>query len=185
MTTGQPVRWSRAGDPEEIVFVPRRTDHPDAAALLDAFFQEQVGRYGFAESVDLDPDIYDEPNGLFVVVYQDDRPVGCGGCRRFEQRGDTFEIKKTYLIPEARGCGLGRQLLDMLEDAAVGWGARRTILETGVRNVAALRLFTSNGYVPIARYVASRDPEINRAFEKDLTGSSHRLTPDGVQQATV
>ena len=180
MTIGQPERCSRADDAEEVVFVARRTDHHDAAALLDAFFQEQVGRYGFAESVDLDPDTYDEPNGLFVVIYRGDRPVGCGGCRRFGQCGDTFEIKKTYLIPEARGCGLGRQLLDMLENAAFGWGARRTILETGVRNVAALGLFTSHGYAPMARYVASRDPEINRAFEKNLTDSSHPLTPDGV-----
>lgn len=185
MTTGYPDTRPHDPSPDDVVFVARRADHPDAAALLDGFFREQVGRYGWAESVDLDPDAYDEPNGLFVVIYRNGVPVGCGGCRRFEQRPGTFEIKKTYLIPETRGCGLGRRLLGILEGAAVARGARRTILETGVRNEAALRLFTSNGYTPTARYVAGRDPAINRAFEKVLKGSSVHLTADDAQQATV
>ena len=93
---------------------------------------------------------------------------------------------RSYLkIPEARGCGLGRRLLDVLEQTAIAGRARRIILETGVRNVAALGLFTGSGYTPMARYVAGRDPAINRAFEKILSGSSLHLTADGAQQATA
>lgn len=43
------------------------------------------------------------------------------------------------------------------------------ILESGVRNTAALGLFTRSGYRPMPRYVAGRDPSINRAFVKTLT----------------
>jgi GNAT superfamily N-acetyltransferase len=185
MTSGDFDARTYGDEPCSVEFVACRTDHPDANALLGAFFHEQVGRYGFAESVDLDPDVYAEPNGIFVVIYRGGSPVGCGGCRRFEPRGHTFEIKKTYLIPEMRGCGLGRRLLDLLESTAVNCGARRIILETGVRNQAALGLFASRGYMPMARYVTGRDPAINRAFEKILERPSPGLTADRVQRATV
>jgi len=185
MTTGSPDADLAGDGPSHVVFMAQRVDHPDATKLLGAFFQEQIDRYGFAESVDLDPEVYAEPNGIFVVIYLDGSPVGCGGCRRFDPGSATFEIKKTYLVPEARGRGLGRQLLEVLERAATARGARRIILETGVRNIAALGLFTGSGYTSMPRYVPGRDPKINRAFEKTLSDTSSDLRPDDVQQATV
>ncbi|TDO39013.1 ribosomal protein S18 acetylase RimI-like enzyme [Paractinoplanes brasiliensis] len=167
----------------DVIFAARRVDHPDAATMLNVFYREQVGRYGWAESVDLDPGNYEAPDGLFIVIYRDGVPVGCGGCRRFEPGSATFEIKKTYLVPQARGHGLGQRLLDVLEDTAERGGARRIILETGVRNDAALRLFTRNGYTPTARYVAGRDPAINRAFEKMMTRSPRTVTTEDAQSA--
>jgi hypothetical protein len=41
------------------VVLERRVDHQDAARLLRAFFDEQVDRYGFAESIDLNPAGYE------------------------------------------------------------------------------------------------------------------------------
>lgn len=43
---------------------------------------------------------------------------------------------------------------------------RAAVLETGVRNTAALHLFTSAGYLPTDGYVEDRDPAINRAFSE-------------------
>ncbi|WP_245603446.1 GNAT family N-acetyltransferase [Salinispora cortesiana] len=146
-----------------------RVDHPHAARLLRAFRDEQVARYGFADPVDLDPHTYSPPNGTFVIAYQGGRPVGCAGCRWYDRSIGVVEVRKTYLIAEARGRGLGRALLHRLESHAVGWGARRVILETGVRNTAALALFAASGYQPTAQYVPGRDPTINRAFVKPLT----------------
>jgi GNAT superfamily N-acetyltransferase len=183
MTTGNTDAPFHGDVQSDVVFVARRADHPDAAAMLGQFYREQIERYGFAESVDLDPDVYDDPSGTFVVIYRDAVPVGCGGCRRFEPDGDIFEIKKTYLVPEARGCGIGHRLLEELERIATARGAGRIILETGIRNNAALRLFTGNGYRPRARYVTGRDPAINRAFEKLLRRSPRALTVDDVQSA--
>jgi GNAT superfamily N-acetyltransferase len=138
--------------------------------MLRAFYDEQVGRYGFAEPIDLVPDEYAEPNGVFVVVYDGERPVGCGGCRWYDRNAGTAEIKKTFLLPEVRGHGVGRTLLSLLESQAAEWGAQRIILETGVRNAAALALFAASGFQPTARYVPERDPQINRAFVKHLAG---------------
>jgi GNAT superfamily N-acetyltransferase len=154
--------------PGEIAFAERTVDHPDAARLLAAFYREQLGRYGFADSVDLEHDDYSMPNGTFVVAYRGAVPVGCGGFRWYDRPAATVEIKKTFLVPAGRRQGIGHALLGHLEGTAIGWGARRAILETGVRNAAALSLFASSGYEPTPPYVRGRDPLINRAFMKAL-----------------
>ncbi|MEV6924547.1 GNAT family N-acetyltransferase [Dactylosporangium sp. NPDC051485] len=153
MTNDLPAPASCAEPAGEASFVRRPVDHPDAAWLLAAFYQEQQGRYGFADSVDLAPHEYLPPNGFFFVAYRHSRPVGCGGCRWYDRETATVELKKTFVAPGARGRGIGNALLTCLEDAAVASGARRVILETGVRNTAALQLFTKFGYEPAERYV--------------------------------
>lgn len=152
--------------------VERTVDHSDAVSLLSRFHQEQLGRYGFAESVDLPVVDYADPNGVFVVAYERELPIGCGGWRWFDRGSATIEIKKTYLVPAARGQGIGRSLLAWLEFAAAERGGARVVLETGVRNTSALSLFLDAGYKPIEGYVPGRDPAINRAFVKGLPSRS-------------
>jgi len=162
------VRNSHTALPDGFALLERGVGHPDAALLLRRFYQEQVGRYGFAEPVTLDPAEFAAPNGTFLVAYGQGRPVGCGACRWYERETSTVEIKKTFLLPETRGLGVGRALLERLEAHAARWGARRAVLETGVRNTAALAFFVENGYQSIDAYVPGRDPAINRAFMKWL-----------------
>jgi GNAT superfamily N-acetyltransferase len=156
-------------------------DHPDASRLLRAFHDEQVRRYGFADPIDMDPCGFAAPNGAFAVVYERGAPVGCGGYRWFDRLASTIEIKKTYMVPASRGRGAGRTLLSWLEHHAAANGARQAILETGVRNAAALHLFTSTGYRPIDRYVDGRDPAINRAFVKSFAESAQLPAGDVLQ----
>ena len=119
----------------------RLPSHPDAARLLRVFHDEQVDRYGFADPAELDSGEYAPPSGVFAVVYQDAVPAGCGGYRWFDRATHTVEIKRIYVVPASRGHGTGRALLAWLEHRAVRVGAQRAILETGVRNTAALSLF--------------------------------------------
>jgi GNAT superfamily N-acetyltransferase len=145
---------------------------PDAARLLRALHAEQVHRYGFADPPVLISAEYTAANGVFAVVYHSAVAAGCGGYRWFDKATRTVEIKRIYMVPASRGLGAGRALLSWLERHAVAAGARRAILETGVRNTAALGLFTSAGYRPVDRYVEGRDPAINRAFARSLTSES-------------
>lgn len=94
------------------------------------------------------------------------------------------ELKKIYVVPELRGRGLGQLLFTALEQRAIERGARQIILESGVRNHAALGLFHSLGYRAIPRYVDSRDPKINRAFAKALAGEFN-LPSSGPVRASV
>jgi len=152
-----------------IDLVERSPAHADVVGLLRAFYAEQVSRYGFADSIALGDDQFARPRGVFVVVYDDGGPAGCGGWRWHDVGSRTVEIKKTFVVPASRGRGIGRTLLCWLEREAVAAGAVRAILETGVRNAEALGLFASQGYEPVASYVPGRDPEVNRAFARDFT----------------
>lgn len=168
MTTCPGSQQAAESGPGRIELAVRPVTHPDAARLLGEFYADQVGRYGFAESVDLDPAEYADPCGSFVVAYNSASAVGCGGWRWHDRQSGTAEVKKLYVVVAVRGSGAGRALLAWLERDAARAGARRVILETGVRNTAAQVLFVSAGYRPAPRYVPGRDPAINRAFARIL-----------------
>ncbi len=143
---------------------PRAYDHGDARALVLALYQDQVARYGHAENPHCDARAFLPPDGLFLVAYAGDELVGCGGFRRHD--AETIEIKRMYVRRSQRGLGHGARILAALESAAVGAGARRLILETGARNVAACGLYARFGYAPIPGYSANRHSEVNRAFAR-------------------
>jgi ribosomal protein S18 acetylase RimI-like enzyme len=150
-----------------------RYDDPDAALLVNALYTEQVATYGFADRPELDPPVtYQSPAGLFVVAYAPPgrsaaEAVGCGGVRTYDPDRQVAEIRKMYVRPAWRGRGVGHHILDHLERHAAAGHARSVLLETGVHNTAAIRLYTSVGYQPIQPYVPGRK-DANRAFAKTL-----------------
>jgi GNAT superfamily N-acetyltransferase len=164
------TEYSFMGGEHVLELVERPYDHPDADSLLKQFYNEQVSRYGFAEPIWVESETYVRPNGVFVVAYVDGGPGACAGFRWYERSTGTVEIKKFFTVPSLRQCGIGRRLMRWLESCAVQEGAKRIILETGVRNEAAIRLFRDLGYSPIGQYVPSRDPRVNRAFAKPVIG---------------
>jgi ribosomal protein S18 acetylase RimI-like enzyme len=53
------------------------------------------------------------------------------------------------VVPEGRGCGIGHDLLDAVENYAREQGAVAMALHTATNNTDALRLFKRAGYQPI------------------------------------
>ncbi|BAJ26413.1 MULTISPECIES: GNAT family N-acetyltransferase [Kitasatospora] len=145
-------------------------DHPEAQRLTSALHAEQLALYGFADDPRAaDPAHFVPPNGLFLIAHADghDEALGCGGWHLVAP--GTVEIKRMYVSPVARGLAIGSAILRGLEQQARGIGARRAILETGSRNLAALALYAHLGYQPIPSYAPGRDPLVNRALAKQLT----------------
>jgi len=167
------VTWKGRTEVGTFTLSERSVDHPDSVRLLRGFHEEQVRRYGTADSIDLDPQVYAPPCGFFVVGYVDGQPAGCVGGRWSDRRLKVVELKKLFLRLEIRGRGLGGVLLRRVESWAKAQGACAAILETGVRNTAAIELFESHGFQPIASYVAGRNPAINRAFCKYFVPDRH------------
>jgi GNAT superfamily N-acetyltransferase len=61
-----------------------------------------------------------------------------------------------YVVPDARGRGLGRALLEALEDTARDLGYDRVRLDTGDKQPNAEALYRSAGYRPIGNYNANQ-----------------------------
>jgi len=121
-------------------------------ALIDALSAELRALYpeAGADEFRSDPARAAAERGAFLVAHLDGAPVGCGAVRALDD--DTAELKRMYVAPAARGTGLGRRLLEALENEALALGARLLVLETGTRQTAALALYRNTGFEPIPRY---------------------------------
>jgi GNAT superfamily N-acetyltransferase len=133
-----------------------RSDESPGRDLLDELIEllnlQYPGRVARPGSVTT-PDEMVAPHGVFLVGYEDERPVAIGGLRRLED--DVCEIKRMYVAPAARSRGVGRALLTALEEAAAALGYTRVRLDAGPRQTESKRLFAAVGYVEIAPYNAN------------------------------
>ncbi|MCX4847428.1 GNAT family N-acetyltransferase [Streptomyces sp. NBC_00893] len=154
---------------------PRPFGHPDAVKLNDQVQLEYAERYGDEGDVTpLDPTMFEPPNGLYLLAYDErDRPVATGGWRTQDRNDEGYsdgdaELKRMFVIPEGRGNGLARRLLAALEDDARAAGRVRMVLETGDRQPEAIALYASSGYVPCEKFGHYRMYESSRCFAKAL-----------------
>ena len=139
-----------------------------STALVRAMEAEIEATYadtpGSIHSVGASPEAMTPPAGAFLIVYDGERPVGCGGLRRLDQR--TCEIKRMYVLPAVRGRGLSARLLTALEVRARELGYSVARLDTGVRQPAAKHLYQRSGYRQIPDYNANTQASF--WFEREL-----------------
>ena len=150
-------------------------DHPDAVKLNDQVQAEYAERYGDEGDVTpLDARMFEPPLGLYLIAYDDrDRPVATGGWRSQDENDEGYadgdaELKRMYVIPEARGLGLARRILAALETDARAAGRTRMVLETGTEQPEAIALYESSGYELCAKFGHYRDSPMSRCFAKPL-----------------
>lgn len=101
-----------------------------------------------------------------VVVYEDGKPLGCGGFREFAP--NAVEIKRMYVFPESRGKGIAGSILAELESWARELSYARCVLETGKNQPEAIRLYQKSGYRAIPNYGPYAGIGNSVCFEKDL-----------------
>lgn len=114
----------------------------------------------------LDPEEVGPGRGAFLVAYENDRPVACGAVRRIDH--DAAELKRMYVSPSFRRRGISRLVLEALEAEARRLGVKRLVLETGVRQHAALALYTQAGFTSIRPYGEYFASPLSACFGKVL-----------------
>lgn len=144
-------------------------DSPAAARLIAALNAELTSTYpeDGATHFRLDDAEVQTGHGLFLVGYDGARAVACGAVRRLNP--NDAEIKRMYVDPSARGTGIGRKILAELESRARELGAKRIVLETGERQVEALALYESVGFLRIPRFGEYVDSPLSLCLAKELT----------------
>ena len=105
-----------------------------------------------------------------VVVYENDRPIGCGAIKEYSP--DSMEVKRMYTMPENRGTGIATLALKELENWAVELGYQNCLLETGKRQPEAIALYKKNGYNLIDNYGQYAGIENSVCFKKELTSAA-------------
>ncbi|MGP9020342.1 GNAT family N-acetyltransferase [Streptomyces sp. BR1] len=150
-------------------------DHPDAIKLNDQVQLEYIERYGDdGDATPLDASMFVPPKGLYLIAYDaEERPIATGGWRTQDKNDEGYsdgdaELKRMYVIPEARGLGLARRILAALEADARAAGRTRMVLETGNRQPEAIALYTSTGYTPCTKFGHYREYPSSRCYAKPL-----------------
>ena len=125
------------------------TFRPEHAPAFEALNRSWLSAHGLLEPADevhlTDPagQIL-QPGGQIFVALADGVVVGT--CAVVPHDSDTFELVKLSVAPEARGQGLGRELVEACLAFATHHGARQVVLLSNARLGSAVRLYQRLGF---------------------------------------
>ncbi|MCD9187553.1 MAG: GNAT family N-acetyltransferase [Pyrinomonadaceae bacterium] len=102
-----------------------------------------------------------------VVAYENEKAVGCGAFKEYEPK--TAEIKRMYVREDMRGKGIAGKVLSELENWAKELDFTECILETGLKQPEAIRLYRKSGYQRIPNYGQYAGVENSVCMRKYLT----------------
>jgi DNA-binding MarR family transcriptional regulator/GNAT superfamily N-acetyltransferase len=142
----------------------------DAKYCLARYFEELAERFeaGFdpALSISAAAEELTPPNGFFVIARLKGDPVGCGALKCHPSYG---EIKRMWVKGSSRGLGLGKRILNHLEDIARERQIPLLRLETNRALIEAQSLYKSSGYREVGAF--NDEPYAHHWFEKRLSDS--------------
>lgn len=141
------------------------SDNPDFISLVELLDIELAERDG------ADHPFYAQYNKidkikLVVIGYSENKPVSCGAIKEYEP--GIMEVKRMFTLPDYRGKGIAAIILNELENWAKELAYKKCILETGIKQPEAIRLYEKNGYKLIPNYGQYAGAENSVCFEKEI-----------------
>lgn len=146
----------------------RREDpaQPDVIALLEAGEAFSASLYPAESNHHLPLEALREPHIRFLVARDGaGRALATGA---LALHGDWAEVKRMWVVAEARGRGLSRAVLEALVEAARREGVGVLRLETGIWNHAALGLYRAMGFVEREPFADYRPDPLSVFMERAL-----------------
>jgi putative acetyltransferase len=148
---------------------------PDELAAVRGLFREyaaslpfDLSYQGIEAEVEGLPSPYIAPHGALLVARAAQSLIGTIGLRPLSQ--DVAEIKRLYVVPDARRRSAGRALLESCIAQARSLGYERVRLDSHRPSMAlAIALYHKLGFVEIAPYGPDLDQTIG-FFELNLHG---------------
>ncbi len=154
---------------DHIKIAPVDPEDPRIEYCVNQFYDEITSILGIPfdphASGNPEADYLRPPKGVFLLATSDGLPIGCCGLKG--QGTHLGEVKRLWLSSAARGLGLGKRLMDEIEDHARKLGMTTLQLDTNGRLHAALGLYRNSGWIEIDRY--NDNPYAEHFFEKQLT----------------
>ena len=140
----------------------KNSDFIKLVQALDAYLKKTDGE---------EHDFYNQFNTIdvlkgVVVVYLDEKPVGCGAIKKFDEF--SVEVKRMFVSLEKRGNGIAQEILLELQKWTKELGYKKCVLETGIRQTEAVKFYQKNGFQRIENYGQYKGKENSICFEKTL-----------------
>lgn len=151
-----------------IAITPTSPDNPALQPLIAALDQYLHSLYPPDCVYTLAPEDFEDP--ILTLWLAEDQahgqPLGCVALRTIAPQ--TGEVKRLYVIPAARGQGIGMQLMQQVEQTARSRGLVRLQLETGALLTESVHLYERCGFRPCGRFGDYPDDPRSLFLEKWL-----------------
>ncbi|MEG2101071.1 MAG: GNAT family N-acetyltransferase, partial [Flavobacterium sp.] len=121
-------------------------DNQSVAKLIRSVFDEmEIPKVGTAYEdpyLDLMFEEYSKPNSVYFVVENDGKILGCAGIAPLENSDPKIcELQKMYFLPELRGLGFAKKILEKCFEFAQQQGFQSCYLETTQDLWQAIKLY--------------------------------------------
>ncbi len=135
---------------------------PEDSAAVAAIIRRVMPEFGadgagFAihdAEVDTMFEAYSHECCAYFVIEVEGRVVGGAGIAPLKNAEDSIcELQKMYVLPEGRGFGAGKRLLEICLETAEALGFSQCYVETLASMEAARRLYEKFGFVSLAQAV--------------------------------
>lgn len=116
-------------------------------------------------------DFYNQFNSIdvlkeVVVTYVDKVAVGCAAIKKIDNT--IVEVKRMFVLKENRGSGVAQKLLHELEGWAIELGYTKCVLETGIRQIGAVKFYKKCTYKVTPNYGQYIGMKNSVCFEKEI-----------------
>jgi GNAT superfamily N-acetyltransferase len=108
------------------------------------------------------------PGDIYLIAFSHGSPVGCGALRKLDDR--SAEVRRMYVLYQARRTGIARDILVRLEKEASRLGYETLLLETGNRQHPAMSLYESYGFTRIPPFGSYINDPICVCYCKTVVG---------------
>ena len=115
--------------------------------VLVAMNVPKVGTAYADPQLDFMADAYSLPRAIYYVIADNGKIIGGAGVGPLESEEERIcELQKMYFLPEARGLGLGKQMIQKCLQSARDFGYKQCYLETMPYMEAAQKLYRASGF---------------------------------------
>jgi len=129
--------------------VKTTSEHLDFIFLIAAFdaflwyrYPELKKEYWGNNLIEFNPNVF--------IIYLDEKPASCGCFKKYN--ATAAELKRMFVLPEARGLGLAQLLITELEKEAKKQHFDILVLETLYKQIEAIGLYQKMGFEIVENY---------------------------------
>jgi putative acetyltransferase len=121
-----------------------------AAIVRDVLMEMGAPKVGTAYAdpyLDTLFEVYAIPNAIYFVIEKNGKIIGGAGVMQLDNSDENIcELQKMYLLPEGRGLGLGKLLIDNCIEKATEFGFEGCYIETMTYMEDAQKLYKKAGF---------------------------------------